>query len=247
MITISNVSKEFRQGLSRKKVKALTNLSLQVPQGEVFGFLGPNGAGKSTTIKTLLNLIYPDTGYIEILGQNVRIHEVRRQVGYLPESPYFYDYLTAEEILSFGGTVSGMSKTDIASQKQMLFDKLNLQHAKKRPLRTYSKGMLQRVGLAFALIHDPQVVILDEPMSGLDPIGRKMVGDLLLELKSEGKTIFFSTHILTDVERFSDRVGIIVGGNLVFVDTMTNITAKNDSLESVFLREVGQAGGGTEQ
>ncbi len=242
-IEIKSVSKTFKGDLRAKPVLALEGLDLTIAQGEVFGFLGPNGAGKSTTIKILLNLIYPDSGSAFILGRDVRNKEVRRDVGYLPENPYFYDYLSAEELLWFGGRASGMNHAEIVERSEMLLDKMNLAAARKRSLRTYSKGMVQRTGLAMALIHDPHVVILDEPMSGLDPLGRKMVGDLILELKSEGKTVFFSSHILTDIERFCDRAGIIVSGKLRLVDSLGNLLSDGNSLEDEFLRQVEKAGG----
>ena len=243
-IKIEKISKAFKEGLGSKRVKALDSLDLEIHKGEVFGFLGPNGAGKSTTIKILLDFIFPDSGSACIMGRDVGDKSVRTLVGYLPENPYFYDYLTAEELLWFGGKASGLSIDRIRKQATGLLQKVNLDHARKRPLRTYSKGMVQRAGLALALIHDPEVVILDEPMSGLDPIGRKMVGDLILELKSQGKTVFFSSHILTDIERFCDRVGIIVGGKLKLVDRLGSLLSEGLSLEDVFLKEFQKAGGG---
>jgi len=241
-----NISKEFKRGIGYKKVRALEDLNLEIHKGEVFGFLGPNGAGKSTTIKILMDLIHPNGGSASILGKDIRSVEARRSVGYLPESPYFYDYLSAEELLWFGGRAAGLTKRAIAERSEMLIDKVSLREARTRHIRTFSKGMLQRAGLALALIHDPDVVILDEPMSGLDPIGRKMVGDLLVELKSQGKTVFFSSHILTDVERFCDRVGILVAGRLRMVDSLNNLLSDGAALEDVFLREVKAAGGGIE-
>ncbi len=238
MISIQGISKEFKEGIAGKRVKALENLDLKIKQGEVFGFLGPNGAGKSTTIKILLNLIYSDTGKAEVGGKDVRNPESRKIIGYLPENPYFYDYLTADELMWFGGKTAGMDSKSIRERGDFLIDKVDLQNARKRSLRTYSKGMLQRAGLALALIHDPDVVILDEPMSGLDPIGRKMVGDLLLELKGQGKTVFFSSHILNDIERFSDRAGIIIGGKLRLVDTLSKLLSDGKNLEEVFMSEV---------
>ena len=214
MIQIENAMKTFRSDLGAKPVQALKGLDLDVPAGKVFGYLGPNGAGKSTTIKLLLNLIYPDQGRVRIQGRDVSDCSLRKVVGYLPENPYFYDYLTAEELLIFGCKSSGVPKSDIPGRVAQLLDRVDLQAARKRPLRTYSKGMVQRAGLALALVHDPEVVILDEPMSGLDPVGRKMVGDLILDLKNQGKTVFFSSHILHDIERFCDQFGIIVGGTL---------------------------------
>ncbi len=245
MITINGITKEFKEGITGKRVKAIEAFELEVKHGEVFGFLGPNGAGKSTTIKILMNLIYSDTGSAEIGGKDVRNPEARKVVGYLPENPYFYDYLTADELLWFGGRASGMDSKHIKERSDFLINRVDLQNARKRPLRTYSKGMLQRAGLAFALIHDPDVVILDEPMSGLDPSGRKMVGDLLIELKGEGKTVFFSSHILNDIERFSDRAGIIIRGRLRRVDTLNNLLSGNKNLEDVFMSEVAAAEGGT--
>jgi ABC-2 type transport system ATP-binding protein len=238
MINIQGISKEFKEGITGKRIKALEGLDLVIKRGEVFGFLGPNGAGKSTTIKILMNLIFSDTGKAEIGGKDVRDTEARRMVGYLPENPYFYDYLTADELLWFGGKTAGMESKSIRERSDLLINKVNLQNARKRPLRTYSKGMLQRTGLALALIHNPEVVILDEPMSGLDPVGRKMVGDLILELKEQGKTVFFSSHILNDIERFSDRAGIIIGGELKLVDTLSKLLSDSVSLEDVFMREV---------
>jgi len=246
VIRIEGISKEFKEGIGSRKVKALEHLTLDIHKGEVFGFLGPNGAGKSTAIKILINLISPDTGHASIMGKDVLDKDTRRHVGYLPENPYFYDYLTAEELLWFGGKASGLSSNVIKEKTGELLNKVNLHSARKRQLRTYSKGMVQRAGLALALIHDPEVAILDEPMSGLDPIGRKMVGDIILELKSQGKTVFFSSHILTDIERFCDRVGIIVGGRLRLVDKLNNLLASGNTLEDVFLKEVEKAGGGIE-
>jgi len=242
MIRLVSVSKEFKEGVTAKRVKALSELSLEIEQGQLFGFLGPNGAGKSTTIKILINLIFPDSGTTTINGMDVSDKNVRRFVGYLPENPYFYDYLTAEELLWFGGKSSGMTNHEIMERSNMLLDKVQLLEARKRPLRTYSKGMVQRAGLALALIHNPDVVILDEPMSGLDPIGRKLVGDILLELKGEGKTVFFSSHILSDVERFCDQIGIIVGGRLRRTGRVADVLNQGDTLEDVFMREVRAAG-----
>jgi ABC-2 type transport system ATP-binding protein len=240
---MEGISKEFREGVGARRVKALDSLSLTVGQGEVFGFLGPNGAGKSTTIKILINLIFPDKGHALINGIDVRHKETRRHVGYLPENPYFYDYLTAEELLWFGGRATGVAASQVKERSAELLHKVDLHSARKRHLRTYSKGMVQRAGLALALIHDPQVVILDEPMSGLDPIGRKMVGDLILELRGQGKTVFFSSHILADIERFCDRFAIIAGGKLRLVQRVDQLLSGGMNLEQVFLREVQEASG----
>lgn len=244
IINFSGVTKTYNSWPRGKKVLALDDFSLQIEQGEVFGFLGPNGAGKSTALKMLLNFIYPSAGTVSLMGKSVSDSRSRDAVGYLPENPYFYDYLTAEEILWFGGKTSGLHKDEIRDRTDMLLDRMGLKASCKRPLRTYSKGMVQRAGLALAIVHDPEVVVLDEPMSGLDPIGRKLVGDLILELKSLGKTVFFSSHILADVERLCDRAGIIVGGKLRRVGTIADLLSGENTLEQVFMREVQAAGGG---
>jgi ABC-2 type transport system ATP-binding protein len=238
MIEINSLSKSYKEGLTKKRVQALTDLSLQVSSGEVFGFLGPNGAGKSTTIKMLVNLVFPDSGSITLFGQQPGTQAVQRRIGFLPENPYFYDYLTAEELLWFAGTACNMDRASIRKRSAELFEQVDLTAAARRPLRTYSKGMVQRAGLAAALVHDPDLVILDEPMSGLDPIGRKMVGDIILDLKAQGKTVFFSSHILTDIERFSDRIGILAAGKLLLAGDLNGIVTEEMSLEDVFLQQV---------
>jgi ABC-2 type transport system ATP-binding protein len=181
------LSKTYLKGLRQRKVLALNNLSLTVADGEIFGFLGPNGAGKSTTIKLLCDLIRPTSGRASILGLDVRRPEARRQIGYLPENPNFYAFLTGWELLEFHGTLHGMVQSLIQEHGKGLLEMLELVDAAKRPLRTYSKGMVQRLGIAAALIHDPQVLIFDEPMSGLDPVGRKLVADLMLDMRDRGK------------------------------------------------------------
>lgn len=214
-IEIDKLGKVFR---TKKfgKVEALSDLSLTIASGEVYGFLGPNGAGKSTTIKTIMGLIAPTSGTARIMGQKIESPQARAHIGYLPENPAFYDYLTAEEYLKFVGRSFKMSDEDIAVRSEATIKLLDLWEARRRPMRGYSKGMVQRVGLAQALIHDPDVFILDEPMSGLDPVGRALVKEIILELKKAGKTVFFSTHITDDVEKVCDRVGVIVGGKLQY-------------------------------
>lgn len=244
MVSIQGISKTFREGLSSRKVQALQRLTLEIASGEVFGFLGPNGAGKSTSIKVLLNLIRPDAGKATILDRDVSDRRVRQLVGYLPENAYFYDYLNADELLWFGGRSSGMAGADLRNKIPALLERVGLLEARKRALRTYSKGMVQRAGLALALIHDPAVVILDEPMSGLDPVGRKMVGDLILDLKHQGKTVFFSSHILNDIERFCDRIGIIAGGRLRLVGELDKVVPAGETLEGLFLRAIADDFGG---
>ncbi|HKM68364.1 MAG TPA: ABC transporter ATP-binding protein [Candidatus Acidoferrum sp.] len=214
-IEIEKLSKEYPFGfLHLKRKKSLEDLTMRVEDGEVFGFLGPNGAGKSTTIKLLMRLIFPSSGTARILGKSIDDVSMHASIGYLPEQPYFYDYLTAYELLDYFARFHGLSPNDRRARVQAMLKKVGLDTAKKIQLRKYSKGMLQRVGLAQAILHDPQVVVLDEPMSGLDPLGRREVRDIILELKRQGRTVLFSTHVLSDAEMLCDRVGVIVGGKL---------------------------------
>ena len=222
-ISVRGVSKVYNPGLFKKKVQAVSDLSLDVHAGEVFGLIGPNGAGKSTTIRMIMGLIRPDSGDISFRGKRLPDRTFMPEVGYLPENPYLYDHLTLKELLTFCQRVAKMDEKSAQGRAEMLLDKLQLAHAQKRPLRSFSKGMLQRAGVCFSLLHDPSLVILDEPMSGLDPIGRKMVFDLILELKEQGKTVFFCSHILSDVERLCDRVGMLVGGRLFKVYSQSEL------------------------
>jgi ABC-2 type transport system ATP-binding protein len=243
LIEMDSLTKVFKKDFSKKKVLALNSLTLQVQEGEVFGFLGPNGAGKSTTIKLLLNLIRPTSGNLSIDGKNVADKIVRKVIGYLPENPYFYDHLSAEELLWFGGKSCNLDNTTIRQRTTTLLTDLDLIDAMKRPLRSYSKGMVQRAGLALALIHDPKILILDEPMSGLDPMGRKKVFELILTLKKEGKTVFFSSHILHDIERLCDRAAILINGALMKLITVKEDLPPGKTLEDLFFEEVGISGG----
>ena len=214
-IEIENLTKEYPHGfLHLKKKTSLEGLTMHVETGEVFGFIGPNGAGKSTTIKLLMSLIFPTSGTARILGEPISNVEMHRRIGYLPEQPYFYDYLTAAEVLDYFAQFHDLTAADRKERVANSLKKVGLETARKIQLRKYSKGMLQRVGLAQAILHDPELVILDEPMSGLDPVGRREVRDIILELKKAGKTVMFSTHILSDAETLCDRVGVIVGGKL---------------------------------
>jgi len=214
-IEIENLTKDYPFGfLHLKKKTSLEGLTMSVEHSEVFGFLGPNGAGKSTTIKLLVGLIFPTAGTARILGKSINDISMHRDIGYLPEQPYFYDYLTAAELLDYFARFHEFTDIERRERVQRMLKKVGLETAGKIQLRKYSKGMLQRVGLAQAILHDPKVVILDEPMSGLDPVGRREVRDIILELKREGKTVMFSTHILPDAEMLCDRVGVIVGGKL---------------------------------
>lgn len=198
-----------------KETTVLFDVSFSVGQGEIFGFLGHNGAGKTTTMKMLMGLLRPTCGRIELLGASADNVAVHARIGYLPEAPYFYDYLTAEEFLRFYGRLAGLHRETVQQRVPQLLERVGLTEARHRQLRKFSKGMLQRIGLAQALIHDPELIILDEPMSGLDPIGRKEVRDLILNLRDQGKTVFFSTHIVSDVEMICDRVGILAKGRML--------------------------------
>lgn len=224
-LDMQGLSKSFK-GKKRQTVEALKGLSLAIEQGEVFGFLGPNGAGKSTTIKCLMGLIRPTSGTASIMGEAIGTESSRRNVGYLPENPAFYDYLTAEEYLQFVGKTFKMPDALLTRRSTEVLKQLELWDSRKRPIRGYSKGMVQRVGLAQVLIHDPDVYILDEPMSGLDPIGRALVKEIIVDLKKRGKSVFFSTHITDDVEKVCDRVGILLHGELKMVDRVDAIMSR---------------------
>jgi len=221
-ISIHGLSKTYK-GKRGGRVDALKNLELVIGQGEIFGFLGPNGAGKSTTIKTLMGLIRPTSGSANIMGKDIACPDARRHVGFLPENPAFYDYLSAAEYLNFVGRTFSMEASQLEKKSEEVLKLLDLWDARKRLLRSYSKGMVQRVGLAQSLLHDPDVYILDEPMSGLDPIGRTLVKEIIQDLKRRGKCVFFSTHITSDVESVCDRVGVIVKGEMKCVRRVDEI------------------------
>lgn len=225
VVEINNLTKDYEVGFWRKrKVRALDGLSLTVNQGEIFGFLGANGAGKTTTLKLLMRLIFPTEGSARILDRDIADVSMHSRIGYLPENPYFYDYLTALEFLNFCGQIFGYSKSDRVRRSRELLARVKLEESKWNiQLRKFSKGMLQRVGLAQALINDPEVVFLDEPMSGLDPIGRREVRDLIAALRQEGKTVFMCSHILSDIEVLCDRVAILRGGRLAQVGSLDEL------------------------
>ena len=214
LVRVDGIVKDFRPGFGLRRKRVLHGVTFDVHDGEIFGFVGPNGAGKTTTLKVLMGLIRPTEGRASILGCDVGESEFRHQIGFLPENPYFYPFLTAREILDFYARLSGVAASERRERVDRLLGLVNLGHAMDARLRTFSKGMLQRVGIAQALIHDPKVVFLDEPMSGLDPLGRKEIRDLILSLRAEGKTVFMNTHILPDVEMICDRVAIIVKGRI---------------------------------
>ena len=214
-LSVHDLGKTYRLGLRQRVVHALSGLELRVEENAVYGFVGPNGAGKSTTIKILVGLVAPTAGTARIFGRPITEPGARAAIGYLPENPSFQDFLRPMEVLRYLGRLSGMSGAELDRRAESLLERVGLSHARDLTVRKFSKGMVQRLGLAQALIHDPPLLILDEPMSGLDPIGRRDVRGLILELKRQGKTIFFSTHILSDVESACDRVGMLLRGRLV--------------------------------
>jgi ABC-2 type transport system ATP-binding protein len=214
-IRIENLQKTFRLGFIPKTREILKGISFSVKEGEIFGYLGPNGAGKTTTIKCLLGLIFPDAGTIEIFGQPHLSARARQTLGFLPENPYFYDYLTATEFLAFYADLFGLGRSEKDAIIVRLLKLVGLERAASLQLRKFSRGMLQRIGLAQALVNDPKLVILDEPLGGLDPLGRKEIRDIIVRFKQEGKTVFFTSHILQDIEMICDHVAIIVGGRVV--------------------------------
>jgi ABC-2 type transport system ATP-binding protein len=210
-----SLTKDYPIGFFHQRSRrSLDHLTLEVERGEVFGFLGPNGAGKTTTLKLLMGLIFPTSGTARVLGQSIESVGMHREIGYLPEQPYFYDYLTARELLQYYARFFGYGAAERGRRVGRCLERVGLTTAADVQLRKFSKGMLQRVGIAQAVLHDPQVIFFDEPMSGLDPVGRREVRDIILELKREGRTVFFSTHILSDAEMLCDRVAVLVAGKL---------------------------------
>jgi ABC-2 type transport system ATP-binding protein len=214
VLEVEGLRKVFHIGFFRKRVEAVNGTSFNVKRGEIFGLLGPNGAGKTTTIKAILRLIFPTEGEIRLFGRSADDREAAKRVGYMPENPYIYQYLKPLEFLDLCGRLVGLSKADRLARSEAMIDKVGLRHAVDRPIGKFSKGMMQRIGIAQALLHDPELLILDEPMSGLDPIGRKEVRDLLLEQRERGKTLLFTSHILSDVEELCDRVVIMQQGKI---------------------------------
>lgn len=236
-INTTDLCKTYRVGFWGRRVEVLRNLTLEVQAGEIFGYLGPNGAGKSTTIKLLLGLVQPTAGGAEVLGLPIGDARTRNRIGFLPETPSFYEYLTGREFLSYCGRLLGVPRSRLREQVRALLDEVGLGRAADQHIRKYSKGMVQRLGLAQALLGDPELLILDEPMSGLDPIGRKEVRDLILRQRAAGRTVFFSTHILPDVEMICNRVGILVEGRLVKIGPIAELLG--EELESIEVIAVG--------
>ena len=235
-IEINGLTKEYRLGFWKQRTnRALDSLNLQVKPGEVFGLLGPNGAGKTTTLKILFRLVFPTSGTARILGRELNDTNMHQRVGYLPEQPYFYEHLTPEELLYYTGRLFGIRKNDLRIRVDQLIDKVGLGPVRTLSVRRISKGMVQRVGIAQALINDPDVLFLDEPMTGLDPVGRREVRDLVLQLREQGKTVFFSTHILSDAETLCDRVAILNRGQLQGCGELRQILSLGASTTEIIL------------
>ena len=232
VVEIENLTKDYEVGFWRKrKVRALDGLSLNVEPRQIFGFLGANGAGKTTTLKLLMRLIFPTAGRASILGQDISDISMHQRIGYLPENPYFYDYLTPREFLDYCGQLFGLDSATRKRRAEELLTRVNLdQKSWDRQLRKLSKGMLQRVGLAQALVNDPEIVFLDEPMSGLDPVGRREVRDLIASLRTEGKTVFMCSHILSDIEVLCDNVAILKQGRLAHAGSLDELRARESNL-----------------
>ena len=236
---VDNLFKTFYVGFFRKKVEAVRGVDLKVKEQEIFGLLGPNGAGKTTLIKTAMGLIRPTRGSVSIFGADARKRTSHKDLGYLPENPYFHEYLTPRELLELHGRLCSLTRTEILERRDALIEKVGLKDAAKLPLRKFSKGMLQRIGLAQALIGRPKLLVLDEPMSGLDPIGRKFVADLIQSLNKQGTTIIFSSHILPDVEGLCHRVAILNKGKKVEEGPVTDLIkgeVGDGTLEDLFMR-----------
>lgn len=229
-VEIQNLSKDYETGFWKKKrVRALDDLTLNVRPGQIFGFLGGNGAGKTTTIKTLMSLIFPTEGSAKILGHDIADVQMHRRIGYCPENPYFYDYLTARELMNYFGELFGLDTKSRKHKCEILLDAVGLaEKDRSKQLRKYSKGMLQRVGLAQSLINDPEIVFMDEPMSGLDPVGRREVRELIASLRDKGTTVFMSTHILSDIEALCDEVAILRGGKLAASGNLNDLLSTDD-------------------
>jgi ABC-2 type transport system ATP-binding protein len=240
VLRAEGLAKTFHLGFLRKRVEAVREATFDVRRGEIFGYLGPNGSGKTTTLKMLMGLVFPSRGRAEVLGRPVPNREAKRKLGYLPESPYFYEYLAPEEFLDLVGALFDVPRRVRRERAAKLITRVGLDTARGRPLRKFSKGMLQRVGIAQALMGDPELVVLDEPMTGLDPLGRKEIRDLMLELKHEGRTVMYSTHILPDVEMTCDRVAMIFAGRIRSVGPLAELlTARLLSTEVCLRHGVG--------
>ena len=227
MLKISEARQSFRSGFWMRQTEILKGISFEVPRKSVFGFLGPNGAGKTTLIHLITGIKKPVSGSVTFDGVPTTSPEAKAKIGYLPERPYFYDYLTGEQLLTYFGRLSGMAKAEITARIPVVLEAVGMSHARKLELKKYSKGMLQRIGIAQAMIHSPEFLVLDEPMSGLDPVGRKEIRELILQLAREGRTVFFSTHVIPDVELICDSVAMIRKGELVGCGSMSHYLSRS--------------------
>ncbi len=238
-LRIKELTKIFHIG-KNKDVTALDNLSLEIEEGEIFGLLGPNGSGKTTALKLILGLLFPTKGEVEIFGRNNQDISTKNDIGYLPENPYYYRYLTGPELLRFYGEIFGMERDLLMERREKLLKLVGLHNSKHLSLKHYSKGMLERIGLAVALLNDPKFLILDEPTTGLDPIGSRETRDLLLELQSSGKTILLSSHYLSEIEKVSNRVGILHQGKLLALGSLPELMAKwqTNDIEDLFVKVI---------
>jgi ABC-2 type transport system ATP-binding protein len=240
VLSVEALYKTFRIGFFRKRVEAVRGVSFEVRRGETFGLLGPNGAGKTTSIKAILRLIYPDSGKIALFGSELSL-AARSRIGYLPENPYVYQYLRAPEFLDLCGRLMGLRAAERRRRADQMIELVGLAHAVDRPIGRFSKGMMQRIGLAQALLHDPELLILDEPMSGLDPVGRKQVRDIILAQRHAGKTLIFTSHVLSDVEMLCDRIAIIHRGEVVARGTLDELLRREVRRVRIQLTGVSEA------
>ena len=246
VLEAEDLTKVYVSTLPRKRVTTLDRLSLKVAKGETFGLLGPNGAGKTTTQKLFLGLLKPTSGKVRLFGHDPSDPHVRSRVGFLPENPYFYTYLTGREFLAFCGDLFGLPRELRDQRIEELLDLVSMRQAAGTQLRKYSKGMLQRIGIAQALINDPELVFLDEPTSGLDPLGHRQIGEIIDQLKARGKTLFFNSHIMTDVQRICDRIAILHKGKLVAIGRLDELIVGDESLEDCFVRTIKAADAGAQ-
>ncbi len=234
-LKVENVYKSFHAGLFSGRVEILHGITFSLNPGEIFGLLGRNGAGKTTTLKTIVGLLTPDSGTVSIFGMSPSSVQARRLLGFLPEHPYFYGYLTGREFLEMAAALHGMGSREASRRADELLETVNMTHAADKPLRKYSKGMLQRIGLAQAIVGAPQLIVLDEPLSGLDPVGRRELKEVVLSLKKQGRTVLFSSHILPDVEEMCDRVGIVEQGTLTLVESVDTLLERGTQRTEVEL------------
>ncbi|HEY5954998.1 MAG TPA: ABC transporter ATP-binding protein [Polyangiaceae bacterium] len=245
VIRVCGLFKAFRLGFWMRRVEAVRGISFEVERGDIFGFLGPNGAGKTTTIKVLTGLVAPTGGHAELLGRAVPDPKSRRKIGFLPESPYIYPYLSPTEFVEMCGRLSGMRGTVLRDRVRDVIRTVGMSHAADRPARRLSKGMLQRTGLAAALVSDPELLILDEPMSGLDPVGRKEVRELIFNERRAGRTIFFSSHILSDVETLCDRVAILQSGKVIVSGRLDELLRRDVARANVVVCDISDTAAST--